>query len=78
MVWHGEDQIGDGARFQPLLTCECTQYVCMCIYMHRPASGETKKKKICFFHHAATLSRDDEEARLMLEGEVNQHWNSTG
>lgn len=32
----------------------------------------------CFLHHAALRSsRDYEEARLMLEGEVNQLWIST-
>ena len=32
----------------------------------------------CFLHHAALpSSRDYEEARLMLEGEVNQLWIST-
>lgn len=36
------------------------------MYMHRPASGET-----FFLLLAALTSRDDKEARLILEGEVN-------
>lgn len=60
MVWHGQDQIGDGAT-----SADMGLYYVLC--MHQPASGET----FCVLHPAALSSREDREARLKLEGEVN-------